>query len=120
MDDKVQLKIMNTYFPFIMGKANRGKPSMVFDWHKAARLIKERSPKIVKAGLRGDWEYTGGTIFQDGKINKEDYTYLSSAWAKPEIELDDDVEECWIYQTDSPDWDSHTKWPDSAIEILKK
>jgi hypothetical protein len=33
---------MNTISAFAMGTANRDKESMVFDWEKAARLIKER------------------------------------------------------------------------------
>lgn len=35
----------------------------VFDWNRAARLIKDNNVKTASAGLKGDWEWTGGTIF---------------------------------------------------------
>ena len=38
----------------------------VFDWNRAARLIKDNNVKTASAGLKGDWEWTGGTIF-DGR-----------------------------------------------------
>jgi hypothetical protein len=47
---------MDTMRAFAMGEANRGKELKVFDWEKAARLIRERSPESVWAGLSGDWE----------------------------------------------------------------
>ena len=43
---------MNTWAAFAMGEANRGKELMVFDWDKAARLIKERKPECAYAGVR--------------------------------------------------------------------
>lgn len=49
---------------------------MVFDWDKAARLIQEKKPKWATAGLRGDWEYTGGTIYEDGKPVMDDASNL--------------------------------------------
>ena len=63
---------MNTWAAFAMGEANRGKELMVFDWDKAARLIKERKPKCASAGLRSDWQYTGGTIYEGGKPVMDD------------------------------------------------
>lgn len=42
---------MDSMQAFAMGKANRDKPSMVFDWNKAAQLIKEQNPNSVSAGL---------------------------------------------------------------------
>ena len=109
---------MNTMSAFAMGDANRGRELMVFDWDKAAQMIKDSGYKEASAGLRGDWEWTGGTIFEDGKINKDDYTYLSSTWAVPEIEIDGDTNECYKMQHEVPEWDSDTKWPDSAVEII--
>lgn len=52
---------------FAMGMMNLGKELMVFDWDKAARIIKERRPIRAGAGLRDDWENTGGVIFADRK-----------------------------------------------------
>lgn len=96
----------------------RGAPLMVFDWHKAARLIAERKPAVASAGLEGDWSYTGGDIYRDGAAVRDEYTYLASVWAEPEIELDGEREPCWILSKDSPGWDSGTKWPDSAVALL--
>jgi hypothetical protein len=96
-----------------------GDPHMVFDWDKAAQLIRERQPQRASAGLRGDWEWTGGTIYQDGKPVTNDYTFLASNWATPELSLDGVVVECWRYQKDAPGWDSDTKWPESALAILR-
>ncbi len=102
-----------------MGEANRNKPLMVFDWNTAAKLIKERNPQKASAGLRSDWEWTGGDIYKDGQPCLDDYTFLSSTWATPEIEIDGEVIACWIYQKDSDNWNSDTKWPESALNILK-
>jgi hypothetical protein len=70
---------MDSWSAFAKGEANRGKELMVFDWVKAAKLIKERKPIIASAGLCSDWEWTGGTIYENGKpVKKEDtYTYLA-------------------------------------------
>lgn len=79
---------MNTLNAFFKGEANRGKERMVFDWNKAAELIRERKPIEASAGLREDWEYTGGIIYKKGVPVTDSYTYLSSTWAVPELKLD--------------------------------
>ena len=94
---------------------------MVFDWHKAARLIKERKPKIASAGLSQDWDKTGGVIWQDGAPVANLNTYLASKWAIPEINIDGVVIECMKLKHEPPEanqWDAKTNWPDSALEIL--
>ena len=111
---------MNTMMAFAMGEANRGKELMVFDWDKAASLIKESGVKEASAGLRSDWEYTGGSIFSDGKPDMEDYTYLASTWAVPELYLDGEIVECYKMKSETPRWDSDTKWPESALAILSE
>ena len=110
---------MNTVGAFSMGEMNRGKEMMVFDWDKAAKLIKESGCSEASAGLQSDWEWTGGTIFADGKPNVESYTFLASTWATPEIDLDGDVQDCYRMESEVPDWNSGTKWPKSALKILK-
>ena len=110
---------MNTFEAFAMGEANRGKESMVFDWNKAARIIKERKPKLAEAGLRDDWEWTGGTIYKDGKPIKNDYTFLASTWAVPELKVDGEIIECYKMQSEVPEWGSESKWPMSSISILQ-
>lgn len=103
-----------------MGQAHRGRPPMVFDWDKAAELIRRSGAKSARAGLRGDWEWTGGHILKDGSpVPKEEtYTYLASTWAVPEIEVDGEIHECYRMQEDSPGWDEKTYWPESALLIL--
>ena len=101
----------------------------VFDWVKAAELlvakIKEGTP-FTAAGLENDMEWTGGTILEfDGtefKIITYSYTYLASTWAKPiliiQYEDGSDLELCcWEYTEDS-EYDSGTKWPEEAANIL--
>lgn len=111
---------MDTISAFAMGAANRGKELMVFDWEKAARIIKERDAKSASAGLAGDWEWTGGRILDDGEpISREQtYTYLASTWARPELEIDGETVECWRMESDSPGWGSDTFWPPEALLIL--
>lgn len=94
-----------------------GPKMRVFDWDKAARLIVEHNPKIVRAGLRGDWGWTGGTIWA-GEPDMDSYTYLASDWAIPEIDLDGELTECWRDKEESG-WDASTKWPESALAILR-
>ena len=110
---------MNTAAAVMMGVMNRGKELMVFDWHKAARLIKERNPESASAGLCDDWEYTGGTIYENGKPVMDSYTYLASTWAVPEICIDGEIISCYRMKSETPGWDSKTKWPESALNILK-
>ena len=109
---------MNNLMAFTMSMANRGKEMMVFDWDKAARLIQERKPECASAGLRDDWEWTGGTIYKDGEPVMDDYTYLSSTWAVPELNMDGDIMECFRMEYEAPGWNSDTKWPQSALNIL--
>lgn len=93
---------------------------MVFDWFKAAEIIKERQPSLARAGLRDDWEWTGGDIYRDGSPVPEDetYTYLASIWAVPELCLDGEIFPCWIWEADSPGWYHGTYWPEGALKIL--
>lgn len=102
-----------------MGEATKNRPRMVFDWEKAARLIKERNATEARAGLSGDWEYTGGTIFADGKPDMESYPYLASTWATPELEIDGERMDCFRMESDVPGWDEKTKWPESALTLLR-
>ena len=109
---------MNTICAIAMGMMNRGKEMMVFDWDKAAMLIREKRPKIAMAGLCSDWEYTGGTIYKDGKPVMDDYTYLASTWAVPEIALDGKIVECYRMESEVSEWNAKTKEPASALAIL--
>ncbi len=114
--------MVDTMTGAMLGQMNRGQPHRVFDWHKAARLIRERAPHTAVAGLGGDWSATADTIFRDGEPvpGADSYAYLSSNWAVPELEIDGWRTECWVYEKDTDGWDADTYWPDSALAILRK
>lgn len=109
---------MDTMMAFAMGQANRHRELMVFDWDKAAEIIRERKPAIACAGLGGDWEWTSGTIYKDGEPVKDSYTHLASTWAPPELEIDGKILDCYKMKSETPGWDDDTKWPESALAIL--
>lgn len=92
----------------------------VFDWHKAAILIKERRPSTVDAGLQDDLYWTGGCIFRDGKPDLESGAFLASIWACPVIILDGEEIECYIdaKRAEELGWNAYTIWPQSALDIL--
>lgn len=112
---------MNSLDAYARGLAARGKEPMVFDWNRAAELIVERKPKVASAGLRDDWEWTGGAIWRDGKpVPCEDAcTYLGSTWAVPELCLDGEIVECYVMQSQAPEWGPETYWPASALAAAK-
>lgn len=113
---------MNTMECWAKGEAARrlGATEKVFDWEKAAKLIKSFNPKEARAGLSRDWEWTGGPIFRDGKPvpASDTYTFLASVWATPELDLDGDIIDCWRPIEDMPGWDAHTYWPPEALAII--
>jgi hypothetical protein len=111
---------MDTLSAFIRGEASRDKELKVFDWVKAARIIKERAAKSASAGLAGDWEWTGGEILSDGLPipQGETYVYLASTWATPELSIDGEVMDCYKMQSETPGWDSDTYWPEDARKEL--
>lgn len=116
---------MDTFNAFIKGEINRGKELKVFDWEKAARIIKDKKAKNVSAGLKEDWFWTAGPILEDGEIPEKGYTYLASTWATPILEIDEgDAEvhriDCYKMQSETPDWNSCTFWPELARKILEE
>ena len=116
---------MDTMQAFYRGKAARaaGNPLKVFDWDEAARLIKAAKPKKASAGLAEDWGWTGGLIFSKGRPVLDSYTYLASIWATPVLEMDGEIISCFKLEPELSEhqkkWDSKTKWPKSALDILK-
>ena len=110
---------MDTMMAFAMGQAHKNDRLKVFDWNKAAQLIVKHKLTDADAGLKEDWTFTGGNILTDGNLNINSYTFLASTWATPVLWTDEEIYECWAWG-DETDWDSDTKWPQSAIEILKK
>ena len=111
---------MDTLKAFMLAEMHRNDPLRVFDWELAAHLIAGRQPEKASAGLSGDWEYTGGTIWRDGKPvpEEEAYTFLASTWATPEIEIDGERMPCFRLASATPGWDAKTYWPPEALAIL--
>lgn len=115
---------MDTLQAFTRGVASRGNSSKVFDWNKAATIIKKEQPISASAGLDMDWEWTGGEIW-NGKIvpERETYTYLASTWATPKLEYDGIVIDCYIMEEDVPEeWSKNYAkiyWPQSARNIIE-
>ena len=112
---------MDTMSAFARGLAARGREHKVFDWDEAARIIKNRNINTVSAGLMEDWDYTSGLILVEGVIPEKDktYTYLSSNWATPVLSFDDETFiDCYKMQSEVPDWNSDTFWPESARRII--
>ncbi len=111
---------MDSMFAFVLGEMNRHKELMVFDWDKAAEIIKERKATSAIAGLQNDLEWTGGHILDGGKPIADSYTYLSSTWAMPVLILDDEYEDeipCFKMEHETA-YTCDTKWPNSALNIL--
>jgi hypothetical protein len=100
------------------GQANKNKKHRVFDWASAARRIKGANPDVAMAGLGGDWDFTCGTIYEDGEPVLDGGAYLSSNWAHPELNMDGAIADCWIW-ADETEWDEATCWPQEALDILK-
>jgi hypothetical protein len=112
---------MDTTEAFARGQAAKlaGNKQRVFDWDKAAQILKERGVQEADAGLQNDLEYTGGQILRSGQPDTSSYTYLSSNWATPVLIIYGEEIECWRYNDDTPGWDSDTKWPASALDIFR-
>ncbi len=110
---------MKTELAFAKGDANRGQEMKIFDWEKAAQIIRDKSAKDASAGLDEDWEWTGGDILENGEPDNDSYTYLGSTWATPVLRIGDESIDCFRMQSDTPGWDEKTKWPESALAILK-
>jgi len=95
--------------------ANNNNNFKVFDWDKAAQIIKEmiidHPDLIAEAGLQDDWEYTGGIIFEDGYPTNDSYTYLYSIWAIPTLIISYSNEEQFEFEcyTEDPNTRFHEK-----------
>jgi len=114
----------------VMGRVKRaelskGNVPKVFDWDKAAQIIKSRNISNASAGLQGDLSATCGDILEEGVIPEEGYAYLMSTWAIPVLiinpyTVEEEEIECWRWLTDVPYWGSDTFWPDSARDIFNQ
>lgn len=108
---------MDTATAISFGIANRGRPERVFDWNKAARIIRERRPRAAYAGLAEDLADTFSVLYVDGEPLEDMGGYLASTWATPQLYLDGDSVDCWPWEHET-EWDADTRWPESALNIL--
>jgi len=103
----------------------KGNVHNAFDWDKAAAIIREKvkvHPDLrAEAGLQGDWEYTGGIIFEDGKPVIDGGTYLQSNWATPTMILswdDEEQEEIPCFTEGNARFNESTTWDEISLAIL--
>jgi hypothetical protein len=124
---KSELSFMDGFNPMGKGVLNKlvGNPLMAFNWDKAAEIIKEKlklHPDLkAEAGLQGDWDYTGGIIFEDGKPTNDSYTYLCSNWATPTLILEwngMEQEQIDCSTEESERFNAKSKWDETSINIL--
>ena len=110
---------MDSRLAFIKGETNKDKEPKVFDWVRAAKIIKEKGADSASAGLQSDWEWTGGDILKDGEPipEKETYVHLTSTWAIPELNIEGEITECYLMESEST-WKYGAYWPEEALKIL--
>jgi hypothetical protein len=110
---------MDTWQACALSKAAtvRGDKPKVFDWLKAAKILKERKPKEAYAGLSRDLEWTAGCIYRKGKPITDESTYLRSTWATPVLVIGNEEIPCFVDES-STQWNEETKWPEEALKIL--
>lgn len=105
---------------------NSGNQHLTFNWDMAAEIIRkylvDHPDLTAEAGLQGDWSYTGGEIFENGRPTNDSYTYLSSNWAIPTLILSwggEDQEEinCSVIESESR-FSSDSKWDDDSLKLL--
>ncbi len=110
---------MNSEIAFIKGLINRDNEQMVFDWDKAAKIIKTKNLSFAQAGLQDDLGYTAGIIWDNGIIY-DDSCYLASTWAMPVLVTDTEEIPCYKMQHEVPNWNEYTLWPKSAKRIIQE
>lgn len=113
--------IMDPFDIFVNGLRHEKNERRVFDWNKAAQILRDRKTLTCKACIIEDYDETVGSILIDGEPALDfKFPYLSSCYGTPCIVFEDcDFVPCWIPQSESPDWTGYTYWPESARCILK-
>ena len=57
-----------------------------FDYDKAREICKQEDVVYAEGGLKEDWNWTAGTIYEDGEFDEDGVGYDHSIWATPVIE----------------------------------
>ncbi len=67
------------------------------DYERVEKLIQEKKPKVVIAGIREDWPVSSGEIWREGEFLKEHGVTTWSWWGTPAVQFDDgEICEAWI------------------------
>src|SRR4028119_263156 len=112
---------MDTMTDYYIGQASKGNTGKVFDWNKAANLIKEHNIQNAEAGLAEDFANTCGDILLDGEPVSDDYAFLASTWATPILRDRDNATsyDCYVYETpeDNPfGFTEDSKWAGDSLK----
>lgn len=110
---------METSAAYQMNFEHRKKLKKVFDWDKAAKLIKEHNALNASAGLQEDWEWHSDAIYIDGKPKFNCSIHLSSTWATPALCINGIFFDCYIIENQTK-YNCDTVWPESSLNILIK
>jgi hypothetical protein len=104
-------------------KGNTMRDIYIFDWNKAARILRERKPSMATAYIGGMREHTEVSIWVNhGPLLGCNAFLLSHDICGYQPRLDcgaDYATDCAIKINDTDDWGPDTWWPESAIDILK-
>lgn len=116
MPTNMGIQVLNTVRAmFFHGQINRHRCDLVFDWEKAARLIREKKPYIAHAGLEDSWEREYRKIYQGGlpvysetfhSPNKKPVLIMNSSEPIPCCKME--------YDTNGME-----PWPREALDILE-
>ena len=95
---------------------------MVFDWERAADLLRKRRPRAAYVSMVGKRERsTPVLIYKDGEI-VHDSLYgwgYYDAFDTPTLLIDGDEIECFRLENTITTWALGDYWPESARRILK-
>jgi hypothetical protein len=90
---------------------------MVFDWERAAKLMKAYDGENVRAGMKNAWTDfydNAGFILKNGEAVNE-AGIVASYNATPTIEIDGRLFPCFRWADES---DHSASWTDAAVEIM--
>ena len=93
---------------------------MVFDWEKAAEVLRERQPVAASVSFIGKHERTEPVlIYRDGEPTPDPRTFCPyDAFDKPTLLIDGDEIECFRLENTITTWAIDEYWPESARRIL--
>lgn len=100
---------------FQFGHISKDKCDMVFDWEKAAQIIKDTRPYIAYAQLEEDWEKETRKIYQGG-IPVYSETVHSQKYRPMLVVNSEKPIPCFKMEYDT---NGMEPWPTRALNILE-